>query len=352
MNFASDNVTGASAPVLRAIVEANEGAMPAYGADPVTARALAALEAAFERPVAASLVATGTAANALALSLAVPPYGSCLCHAQAHVIDDECGAPEFYTHGAKLVGLPGTGAKLRADDLDGFLAGLTTHEKQMPPAAVSISQVTECGLAYAPDEVRAISEVCRRHGLKLHMDGARFANAVAALGCSPAEATWRAGVDLLSFGATKNGALAAEAVVVFDEGLASSLRHRRKRAGHTLSKGRFLAAQIEAYLAGGHWLANARHANRMAGRLARGLAGLPGVRLAWEPQANEVFPILPRATDAALRRAGAAYHPWSPASLAPGQGLGPDECLVRLVASFATTEEEVDRFLDAACAAA
>jgi threonine aldolase len=161
MNFASDNTAGASAPVLRALNEANPGPMPAYGSDPLTARVLARFDALFEREVSTLLVATGTAANALALSAAVPPYGACLCHAEAHVIDDECGAPEFFTHGAKLIGLPGAGAKLEAARVDAFLSGLTRHVKQMPPRALSISQVTECGLVYAPDEIAALSEVCR-----------------------------------------------------------------------------------------------------------------------------------------------------------------------------------------------
>jgi threonine aldolase len=218
----------------------------------------------------------------------------------------------------------------------------------MPPKALSISQASECGLVYRPDEIAALGRVCRAQGLALHMDGARFANALVALGCTPAEMTWKAGVDLLSFGATKNGCLAAEAIVVFDKALAETLEYRRKRAGHLLSKGRFLGAQFEAYFAGGHWLANARHANAMARRLAAALEALPAVRLAWPCEANEVFAILPHAVDAALREAGAVYHPWSAVSLPPGERLQGDERLVRLVASFATTAAEVDAFVDAA----
>jgi threonine aldolase len=180
------------------------------------------------------------------------------------------------------------------------------------------------------------------------MDGARFANALVRLGCSPADMTWRAGVDILSFGATKNGAMAAEAIVAFDPRLAESLEHRRKRSGHTLSKGRFLAAQLEGYLADDHWLENAGRANVMAARLAVGLAEIPGVRLAWEVQANEVFPVLPASLDAALRNAGAVYHPWYAGSLPEGERVGEGEALVRLVCSFATTQAEVERFLDAA----
>lgn len=348
MNFASDNIVGASAPVLEALVRANAGAMPAYGADAITRRVEAALDRVFEREVGVFLVTTGTAANALALACAVPPYGLAVCHAEAHVIDDECGAPEFFMHGAKLVGLPGTGSKLRPDTVSAYLRSLRRADRQMPPKALSISQVTEGGLVYRPDEIAALSAVCREHGLALHMDGARFANALAALGCSPAEMTWKAGVDILSFGGTKNGCLMAEAVVVFDPALAEGLAHRRKRAGQVVSKGRVLSAQFEAYLADDHWLANARHANRMAALLAEGLAGVPGVRIPLAVEANEVFPILPRAVDAALRAAGFVYHPWSTGSLPEGEAAGPDEELIRLVTSFATEEADVLRLVEAA----
>jgi threonine aldolase len=349
VNFASDNVTGASRPVLDAVLAANEGALPAYGADPITSRVEERLRAVFEHDAAAiGLVATGTAANALALSLVVPPYGLAVCHREAHVIDDECGAPEFFMHGAKLAGLPGTGAKIEPATLTAFLGGLSPSVKQMPPFALTLSQVTECGLVYAPDEIRALADIAHARGLKVHMDGARFANALVALGCTPAEMTWKAGVDLLSFGATKNGCLAAEAVIAFDPALAESLPHRRKRSGHVLSKGRLLAAQLEGYLADDHWLANARHANAMAARLAGGLAAIPGVRLAWEAQANEVFAIMPRALDAALKSAGALYHPWSALSLPAGESVGEGEILVRFVCSFATTVAEVDALVAAA----
>jgi threonine aldolase len=348
MNFASDNVMGASAPVLDAVRAANDGAQTAYGEDTVTKRVEQRFAEIFERNIAVFLVATGTAANALALSASVPPWGLCVCHREAHIMEDECGAPEFFMHGAKVVGLDGEGAKIAASDLAAYLAGLGRHVKQMPPKALSISQATECGLVYRLDEIAALAQVCREHGLRLHMDGARFANALVALGCAPAEMTWKAGVDLLSFGATKNGCFAAEAIVVFDPDLAETLHYRRKRSGHLLSKGRLLAAQFEGYFQGDHWLQNARHANAMAKRLATGLTALPGLRLGWPCEANEVFAILPRALDTALRNAGAVYHPWSTRSLPKSMSLGADEVLVRLVTSFATTEADVDRLLAAA----
>ncbi|GJD51605.1 Low specificity L-threonine aldolase [Methylobacterium crusticola] len=349
MNFASDNVVGASAPILEAIVRHNAGALPAYGADPLTLGLTPRFREVFEHgDLAVFPVATGTASNALALAAMVPPFGLCLCHEEAHVMEDECGAPEFYTHGAKLQGLPGTGSKIDPAALAAWLAALPRHVKQMPPRALSLSQLTESGQAYGLDEIARLSDIAHRHGLSVHMDGARFANAVAALGCSPAEMTWKAGVDILSFGASKNGALAAEVILVFRADLAETLEYRRKRAGHLLSKGRFLAAQLDAYLAGDHWLANARHANRMAARLAEGLGALPGVRLAWPVGGNEVFPILPAALDRALRQGGALYYDWTSRSLPPGEAVAEGEALVRLITAFSTGADEVDAFLDLA----
>ncbi|MEZ0172143.1 low specificity L-threonine aldolase [Microvirga sp. TS319] len=352
MNFASDNIVGASAQVLQALSQANAGAMPAYGGDEITKRVKARFNEVFEREVSVFFVTTGTAANALALSSAVPPYGLCVCHREAHVIDDECGAPEFFMHGAKLAGLPGVGAKLTAEGVSTYLKGLSRAVKQMPPKALSISQVTECGLVYHPDELKALGDVCREHGLSFHMDGARFANALVSLGCTPAEMTWKQGVDILSFGGTKNGCLMAEAIVVFKPELAEALDYRAKRAGQIVSKGRLISAQFEGYFADDHWYANARYANRLARLLSDGLSELPGVRLAWATQANEVFPIIPASMDKALKEAGILYHPWTELSLPAGETIGPDETLIRLVLSFASQEQDVRKLLEIARSAA
>jgi len=348
MNFASDNIVGASTPVLQAILQANAGALAAYGNDEISTRVRAQFNEIFEREVSVFFVTTGTAANALALSAAVPPYGLCVCHREAHIIDDECGAPEFFMHGAKLAGLSGVGAKLKADDVAAYLKSLPKAVKQMPPRALSISQVSECGLVYGLDELAALGEICRAHGLSFHMDGARFANALVALGCTPAEMTWKRGVDILSFGATKNGGLMAEAIVVFKKDLAEALDYRAKRAGQIISKGRLIAAQFEGYFAEDHWLANARHANRMAKLLSEGLSRLPGVRLGWPTEANEVFPIIPQALDKALKAAGAHYYPWTELSLPQAERVGAGEVLIRLVTSFATREEDIRTLLEIA----
>ena len=266
----------------------------------------------------------------------VPPYGAALCHVESHVWRDECGAPEFFTGGAKLIALPGTDGKLHAADLETHLAipGHGVHHN--PPAAVSLSQLSECGTVYTLAEIAAVTHIAHGHGLKVHMDGARLANALITLGATPADATWRAGIDVLSFGASKNGAMAAEAVVVFDRSLAASLGYRRKRGGHLLSKMRFLAAQFDAYLTDDLWRRNAAHANVMARRLADGIRGLPGVSFRYPVEGNEIFVVLPEATIERLHDHGFLFHPW------PG-----DPGLSRLVTSFQTAVEDVDAFVAA-----
>jgi threonine aldolase len=340
MNFASDNVTGASPAVMDALLAANRGAAMPYGADPWTTRVQDRLREIFEHSeLLAFPVATGTAANALALACLTPPYGAVYCHRQAHINVDECGAPELYTGGAKLVPLDGQGAKLTPEAiLAAATGGGVVHHVQ--PSAVSVTQATEAGCVYRPEEVAAVAEACRARGLKLHMDGARFANAVAALDVPPAEVTWKAGVQVLSFGATKNGCLAAEAVVFFEPALAETFAFHRKRSGHLVSKGRMLAAQLDAYLGDELWLRNARHANAMARRLAEGLAALPGAEVLHPVEANEVFTRLPAAATEAMKAAGAVFY--------DGYfGAGTQ----RFVCAWNTPEAEVDALLSAAAAA-
>ncbi|MBX9757857.1 MAG: low specificity L-threonine aldolase [Beijerinckiaceae bacterium] len=352
MDFASDNASGASARVMAAIVEANAGFAPAYGADAMTKEAEARVSELFERECAVFLLASGTACNALALASLTPPWGAIFCHQDAHVMDDECGAPEFYTAGAKLVALPGAAGKI---DLQSFEAALEAYPrglvKQVQPAALTISQATESGTLYALDEIAALCACAHEEGVSVHMDGARFANSIAALGCTPAQMTWRAGVDVLSLGASKNGTLACEAVVFFDPARANDFAYRRKRGGHTLSKGRFLAAQMNAWLAEDHWLELARHANACAAKLEDGLRNA-GARMVWPRQVNEVFAVLPRAADAALRNAGARYYEWPARALATHEQPHQREVFVRLVCSFATSAADVDRFVSICAAAA
>lgn len=343
MHFTSDNTAGVSQPVMDAIAQAATQRHAAYGADALTQKLQATFSDLFEHDVAVFTTATGTAANALALAAAVPPWGMALCHAEAHIIEDECGAPEFFMHGGKLHGLAGAGAKLTPHVVNTCLQSLPQSVNQMPAKALSISQATECGTVYTHAEIGALCKAAKQQGLSVHMDGARFANALVAQGCSAAEMTWKQGVDILSFGATKNGCLMAEAIVCFNPQLAETLAYRRKRAGHTLSKGWLIAAQFDAYFAGNHWLENARHANHMAQKLAAALHALPRIRPAWPTEANEVFVIMPKTLDEKLRAAGAAYYDWPQTSLA--QPIADNETVIRLVTSFATQESEIAQLL-------
>ncbi len=349
MDFASDNASGADPKILAALVAANGSSYPAYGADPYSERAEKMLSDVFERDCAVFLVATGTGANALALAALTPPWGAIFCHEDAHVMDDECGAPEFFSAGAKMIGLTGHAGKIAPDVLRDALAAYPRGlVKQVQPASLSLSQANECGALYALNEISELSSIAHAAGVKVHMDGARFANALVTIGCSPAEMTWKAGVDALSFGATKNGTLACEAVIFFNKKLAEDFAYRRKRGGHLLSKGRLLGAQMIAYLEDHHWLALARRANDSNAKLAKGLATIPGVRIPWRPQVNELFVVLPRHVDAALKAAGSRYYDWGARGLRDDERPSADEIFVRLVTSFATRDFEIEHFLDIA----
>lgn len=339
MNFASDNTAGAAPEIMAAIQRANDGHAVSYGGDETTARLKERFADVFEHEVEVFPVVTGTAANALSIAAIAPPYGAVICHELSHIHLDECGAPEMFSGGAKLLAVGGASGKIAPaavkSVLDAYPAGVVHH---VQPAALSLTQSTELGAVYSVEEIAALAATVRERGLRLHMDGARLANAVASLGVSPAELTWKAGVDILSFGATKNGALAAEAVIVFNRDIGSDLAFRRKRAGHLLSKMRFVSAQLEAYLEGGLWLRLAAHANAMTARLANGLAAA-GADIPIVPQANEIFPRLPVAAIERLRKGGARFHPW------PMAGDSADARTIRLVTSFQTREDDVDRFL-------
>ena len=342
MNFLSDNAVGVAPEIMSALMEANRGPSMPYGADDWTRRVERRMAEIFEHEVRVFPVATGTAANALSLACLAPPYGSIYAHEEAHVMADECGAPELFSGGAKLRPLPGAHGKLAPEALDRALARDDSGDvHQVIPAAVSLTQATEAGTVYKPAELRAIADVARRRKVRLHMDGARFANAMAFLGVPARQVTWEAGIDVLSFGASKGGCMAAEAVVFFDPALAQSFGHRRMRGGHLISKMRFVSAQLEAYLTDGLWLKMARHANAMAQRLAQGLNAtlprLPGARLLHPVEANEVFVQLPVPVIAGLRQAGFAFYDW------PGE----DGPAIRLVTAFNTEAAHVELLLGA-----
>jgi threonine aldolase len=342
MNFASDNTAPVAPAILDAIVKANEGFALGYGNDDWTAGVERRLTEVFEREVAVFLVPTGTAANALALAQVTPPWGVVFCHEHSHIVTDECGAPEFFGGGLKLAGLSGGDGKIAPQTLAAALAGYGDHRPhQMVASALSLTQASEAGTIYRIDEIARLSEIAHARSLAVHMDGARFANALVRLNTTPAQMTWQSGIDVLSFGATKGGAMAAEAVVVFDPARAAFFGERRKRAGHLLSKHRFIAAQMAAYLAGDCWLLLARHANAMADRLAQGLKSV-GLEPVWPVEANLIFVALPRALDAKLKAAGADYYVRPSVNL----DIGADQVLARLVTSFATQEAEIERFVN------
>ncbi|MCT4656415.1 MAG: low specificity L-threonine aldolase [Cohaesibacter sp.] len=346
MFFASDNWAGASDQVMHALSTHNQGYAPAYGGDDLTQKITKKFSEIFETDCAVWMVATGTGANALSLSTATGPGGAVFCHEDAHIRVDECGAPEFLTSGARMWGLAGRHGKITPDSLRSGLEqiphGVVHHGMAN---AVSLSQATEVGTAYSLDEIGALSEIAKSRNLAMHIDGARFANALLALGCSPAEMTWKSGIDMLSFGATKNGALCAEAVLFFNPSYGQDFEYRRKRAGHLFSKMRFAGAQFEGYLKDDHWLKNAAHANAMAERIASGMKDKSSARLAWPTQSNEVFLHMDRAQSDALLAKGAMFHEWPSALLDERDRPQEGESLIRLVCSFRTAQEEVDLFL-------
>lgn len=341
MHFASDNSGPVPQQILDALAKANQGYAMGYGADAEMAEVTARIREIFEAPEAAVyLVATGTAANVLALSTLAQPWQTIFCTRPAHILQDECNGPEFFTGGAKLT--PVTDAdKMTPDALRAAIEGEEVrgvHGPQRGP--VSLSQVTELGTVYTVAELEALGAVAREYGLPVHMDGARFANALVSLGCTPAEMTWKAGVDAVSFGGTKNGCLGVEAVIFFDPKHAQEFEYRRKRGAHLFSKHRYLSAQMLAYLSDDLWLNNARAANAKAAQLAEGLRAA-GAEFTHEPQANMLFAALPRAQHQALFEAGAVYHLWD------GGLDGPADDLVtaRFVCDWSLPEGGIRAFL-------
>ena len=341
-NFSSDHVAPASDAIMAAINKANEGFVSSYGGDDLTAKLQSVTSELFERQVTVFPVVSGTAANALALSQIVPSFGAIYCYEAAHIVTDEAGAPGFFTGGAQLIGFPATDGKIRPAQLIkavSYAEDLGIHH--VKPGAVTLTQATEWGTVYSRSEISDISAAAEEFELPVHMDGARFANALVHLGCTPAEATWKCGVDVLSLGATKNGALGAEAVVFFDPAMARDFERRRKRAGHLMSKLRFLSAQLNAYLKNGLWLENARHANAMATKLARGFEAVAGAQLLHPVEANEIFVALPEATVSGLEMQGFNFYRW-PLHIAES-GI-----TIRLVTSHATPSADVDALITAA----
>ena len=334
VKFASDNVAGACPEVLEALLKANEGDSAPYGNDDYSKSLQKKFSEIFEKEVIVYPIASGTAANALALATMTPVFGNIYCHKLAHINTDECGAPEFYTGGAKLIPLVGVDGKIVPEELEQNISGVgIVHHTQ--PSSASITQVCETGEVYELDEIKEITKVAHNHNLNMHMDGARFANALVSLNCTPAEMTWKSGIDVLSFGATKNGCIAAEAIIFFKPELVGNLSFLMKRAGHLLSKMRFVSAQLEAYISNNVWLDNAKNANEMGKKLSEGLIKHNSIKLAYPTQANEVFAKFPREVIEHLN--------------SEGYKMNEDELdgqAARLVAAWNTKISDVESFLE------
>ena len=341
MFFASDNTSGAPPEIMAALLKANEGYDRSYGGDRLMAEVTARIRTLFEAPEASvHLVATGTVANALAIATLTPPWGAVFCHKHAHIAEDECGAPEFYTAGAKLVLVAGDHGRMTPETLSASLESTgASGVHGVQRAMLSITNVTEAGTLYTPAEIATLTALAKERGLPSHLDGARFANALVALGCAPAEMTWKAGIDAVSFGGTKNGLLGVEAVIFFDPAKAWEFELRRKRAGHLFSKHRYLSAQMLAYLENDLWLTLATRANAMGARLRQGLATVSGAALTHPAQANMIFANWQSGGHDRLQAAGAIYYALRP--MPDGRETA------RLVASWSTTEADVDDFITA-----
>jgi threonine aldolase len=332
-HFASDNNAGIAPEALAAVIAAEaSGHEPSYGEDRWTAEVCDRMRRLFETDCEVFFVFNGTAANALALASLCQSYHSVICHALAHVETDECGGPEFFSNGSKLLTADGPMGKLTPEAVD-HVAAKRSDLHFPKPKVVSLTQATECGTVYSVAELRAIAAIAKRHGLNIHMDGARFANAVASLGVSPSEITWRAGVDVLTFGGTKNGLPVGEAVIFFKKALAEDFAWRAKQAGQLASKMRFVSAPWLGLLEGDIWLKNAHHANAMARRLANGIEGVPGVRLMFPVEANAVFAEIPAEAQAALRKEGWRFYTF----------IGDGGC--RFMCAFDMAPDTVDRLV-------
>lgn len=346
MFFASDNWAGAHPRIAESLAREATGYAAAYGTSDLDRRMEERFNDLFQREVAVFFVGTGTAANSLALASVAKPGGVTFCHPEAHVTADECGAPEFLTGACRLFPVHGPGGKMDRDALTAAIGRFppgAVHQGR--PMAVTITQATESGTVYTLDEIEAIGTIARENDLPLHMDGARFANALVALETTPADMTWKRGVDILSFGATKNGCWCAEAIIFLRPELAREMPFIRKRSAQLFSKTRFISAQFEAYFEDGLWLDLARNANAMADRLRTGIGGSAKSRLAWSTTTNEVFAVLTKDAAERAEAKGARFYDWPIPAETPDL-LQENEMLIRLVTSFATTEEDVDRFVE------
>lgn len=333
LDFRSDNSAPPSPSIVQAIMAASTEGYSPYSNDVITARLRDRMGALFDRDVEIFPLITGTATNALILSMVARSFGKVYCHADSHIVVDECGAVEFFSAGTRLAALGGVGGKITVQDIEANDEPEDVH--RLRAGAISITQATERGTVYAVDELKDLADAARGRGIPFHMDGTRLSNALVHAKITPADGTWASGIDVLSFGATKGGALGAEAAIFFDKALARDFSRQIKRSGHMVSKGWFLAAQLEAYVTDDLWLRNATHGNAMATRLADGMAGALGLRPEFPVEANIVFVRMPEDRVETLEQAGVQFYRWDRA----------ETPLLRLVTSHATTVKDVDTFI-------
>ena len=345
MNFASDNWSGVAPQINESLTSNSVGVADAYGDSDLDKSVTNKFSEIFEKDVAVFFVGTGTIANSLSMALYSKPGGISMCHRESHMMEDECGAPELFSGGGRLTGVDGALGKIDPEalhhKLDRFDPSFVHYGQA---SSVSITQASEVGTVYTIEEIKAISELAKAKSIPLHMDGSRFANALVHLDTTPAQMTWKNGVDILSFGGTKNGCWCAEAIVLFDLSVAEQMAYHHKRAGQLYSKSRFIAAQYDAYFRDGLWLELARHANNMADNMRKGIADSQNARLGWQTQTNEVFCIFSNDIASKLREKGADFYEWHiPAAMKDTPQK--DECLNRFVTSFATSTEEIDEMI-------
>ena len=344
MDFRSDNIHEVADPVIKAIINANKGTIASYGEDEITNKAINLLSHLFDKDVYSFFVSTGTAANSLSLSAITPPFGTIFCGAESHIYLEECNAPEFFTNSAKLYPIKTDSGKILKDQLETVILNHPSEKFDMVPSSLSLSQGTECGTIYSDEEIRRIIKITKNKNIKIHMDGARFSNVVAATNKSPSDLTWKLGIDVMSFGTTKNGTLSAEAIISFDENITKNMNLSMKRSGHLLSKMRFLSAQIIGYLENNLWIELAKKANGKAKKICESLQKYNYLIMPWETQINEIFVIIPNEVDIYLKKNHVQYHDWTKISL-KDKYQSKQYKLIRLVTSFNSDDKKIEEFI-------
>jgi len=344
MNFTSDNTEIIAEPILNAILKANKYPVKSYGEDEITKKAKEKICDLFNIDAEIYFVTSGTAANALGISSVTPPYGSVFCHNESHIHLEECGAPEFYTGGCKLIPINGFAGKISKESFASAINDYPSDKYGFKPSCLSITQSTECGTVYSEKEVTELSSLANKHSIKVHMDGARFANAISTLKIKPSKITWESGIDLMSFGTTKNGTMSAEAIIIFNKKISKDMNLRIKRSGHLLSKMRFLSIQMDSYITNNLWIDLANKANSMAKYMYQELLLIDYIDIPWKVEANEVFILLPKRIEKKLIKLGIQFHKWSKIGIKPLIS-NDDKEFIRLVTSYNTTKNEIDQFI-------